>query len=55
MAKANDLHAAHLEEAKRWTELEDEFLSRWMNRRLMKQWEAHLDTLKREETDEPLP
>jgi hypothetical protein len=53
MAEANELSLAQLEEAKRWAELEEEFLNRWMNRRLIKQWQTHLDTLQQEETDEP--
>src|ERR1700694_985908 len=34
--------AEDVEMAKTWTELESNFLNRWMNRRLWKRWEEHL-------------
>ena len=45
------LTAEELEMAKMWTELESNFLNRWMNRRLWKRWEEHLqDTSQHKET-----
>jgi hypothetical protein len=34
--------AQQSDEAKRWTELESDFLNRWMNRDLTKRWEKYL-------------
>jgi hypothetical protein len=46
LVRESVLETAKLEEAKRWTELEQEFLNYWMNRRLEKRWEEHLDRSK---------
>jgi hypothetical protein len=36
---------AEKEEMNKWSELEISFLNEWMNRRLLKRWQAYLDTL----------
>ena len=40
----NELKSAaqDVETAKKWAEIESNFLNRWMNRRLWKRWEEHL-------------
>jgi len=44
-----ELTAEEAKESRKWTELELDFLNRWINRRGMKRWQAHLGTLQQEE------
>jgi len=44
------LSAEGLETARKWAEVESNFLNQWMNRRLWRRWEEHLqDTSQRKE------